>query len=387
MSDPVRRVVPGGKDRGGSVEEIGNGATTKGAKSTEGVIFSGKLLKLRQNAVYYRLGYAMVVGLVLGTAVATPNTWLDDKDPSMRRKVALHLSMLLILCVGLYWAIQGSNPGYIMVNQHTEIELSAPQGSKTEASSTTFEQTIHAAKDSRDDSDVTVQMLGNTSDTDSFDSSDEEEGEDSFELDILPHESYDARLAHVSVSDVPARAKFCRNSHMHVAKFDHFCGVLGTCIGERNHCLFWWFLMVHTGTLIYLVRLVFSGFRDTEAKMGTWLDHNGHALGTVIFLWIFLLPVGLLFLFHTFLALSSMTSYEFLSSDRIHYLKGTRDFDLPFSRGLYNNLKQFCWLDGLRLALFPLSEWTPRKWELLITDRDSEDVWNNIWENRYWSCC
>ena len=28
----------------------------------------------------------------------------------------------------------------------------------------------------------------------------------------------------------------------YVAKFDHFCAITNTPIGEKNHCLFWWLL-------------------------------------------------------------------------------------------------------------------------------------------------
>lgn len=42
--------------------------------------------------------------------------------------------------------------------------------------------------------------------------------------------------------DIPLRTHYCKVCKLHVATFDHHCGVLGTCIGERNHCRFLTFL-------------------------------------------------------------------------------------------------------------------------------------------------
>ena len=72
-----------------------------------------------------------------------------------------------------------------------------------------------------------------------------------------------------------------------------------------------------------------------------WWEVNAHAFFTVLILYILLAFVGGLYLFHSFLACSCITTYEFMRSDRIDYLKGTRDFDLPYSRGLGGNLKFF----------------------------------------------
>ena len=82
-----------------------------------------------------------------------------------------------------------------------------------------------------------------------------------------------------------------------------------------------------------------------------------------------------------------MTTYEFMRSNRIDYLKGTRDFDLPYSRGLTTNMKFFFFKDGLLHIIFN-HKWEPQNWKLpgkIV--RDSEEWWDNLWENKYWSCC
>ena len=97
--------------------------------------------------------------------------------------------------------------------------------------------------------------------------------------------------------------------------------------------------------------------------------------------------VGGLYVFHSWLACTCVTTYEFMRSDRIDYLRGTRDFDLPYSRGLGNNLKFFFFKDGLLHIIFN-HKWKPQNWKLpgkIV--RDSEEWWDNLWENKYWSCC
>jgi hypothetical protein len=65
--------------------------------------------------------------------------------------------------------------------------------------------------------------------------------------------------------------------------------------------------------------------------------------------------------------------------------------DLPFSKGVIDNLRHFCCQrDALcsYLASGGTAKWTPEKWlppGKII--RDSEDWWEHPWQNKYWSCC
>jgi len=319
-------------------------------------------------AKWYRLTYLLIVSGILVLVVTTPRTMALDHDGSWSSGYVALLAIWFSITWIVFWSLQASNPGYFTINQGCQqniadlnmidVELRAP------VSFNSYRDILRDEESSDDES------------------SDEE---DTFELEIEPNEELDSQLSQVPLEKVPIRSKFCRNSQMYVASYDHFCGILGTCIGERNHFRFWCFLLANTIGLCISIVIVHSGFRDTRALLSTWINYNGHAFAATMLLSLLLIPIGSLLVFHSFLACASMTSYEFLRSEKISYLKGTRDFDLPFSKGIRFNLKRFCILDGLRLMF--VSEWKPRVWETQRIDRESEDVWQNMWENKYWSCC
>lgn len=63
---------------------------------------------------------------------------------------------------------------------------------------------------------------------------------------------------------------------------------------------------------------------------------------------------------------------------------------MPYSRGVCNNLRLFfCELEGWPCAWSQAARaWAPRAWQYPgVIDRESDDVVNNVWENRYYSCC
>jgi palmitoyltransferase len=60
-------------------------------------------------------------------------------------------------------------------------------------------------------------------------------------------------------------------------------------------------------------------------------------------LFLFLLFVGGLWLYHIYLAFTNQTTYESSFRDRVPYLKDLPEHVWPFSRGVKENLRQFCW--------------------------------------------
>lgn len=130
--------------------------------------------------------------------------------------------------------------------------------------------------------------------------------------------------------------------------------------------------------------------------MSDWMSVNALALCGLIALWICMCVLIPLTCLHTWFAATNTTMFETVTgAQRLWYLAGTepKDCDLPYSRGLCGNLRMFfCMLDDLG-ARWCTSRgrrggWMAQQWAFPgVIARDSEDVWHNIWENRYWRCC
>lgn len=59
----------------------------------------------------------------------------------------------------------------------------------------------------------------------------------------------------------PLRSKFCKHCQARVCTYDHHCFMIGTCIGERNHCRFWWLLMTTSITICICIVVVRGTYR------------------------------------------------------------------------------------------------------------------------------
>lgn len=205
---------------------------------------------------------------------------------------------------------------------------------------------------------------------------------------------------------VPLRSHHCRECNRCVSTFDHHCPVIGTCIGERNQCRFWWFLFLHFGVLWVFMDLIRSDLSDPKTLRDIrdllyWLEG---------ILWFYLL---LILGTQTWFAMSATTTYECSKSRyKIPYLKDFDDFDLPFTKGLCPNLYNFCCLRDTLLSDLLLRRdersscvhssssssncsrtgvplpWRPLLWPVPApVVRDSENICDNLWQNKYYSCC
>ena len=180
----------------------------------------------------------------------------------------------------------------------------------------------------------------------------------------------------------PMRAAYCRPARRWVYTYDHYCPFVGNAIGERNRPRFLAFLLAQTAALGRLAAIAEAAVKWADVFSGSERAFFlAAALGVL-----FLVALGFL-AFHAFLALTNMTTNEFLRAHKLDYLHNTEDFDLPFTRGLVGNLRVYFGQDGLVAALCR-REWAPTPWvRPAFIDRDSEDWWNNPWQNKYWSCC
>jgi hypothetical protein len=150
----------------------------------------------------------------------------------------------------------------------------------------------------------------------------------------------------------PIRAHHCKQCNRCVATFDHHCDFVGTCIGEQNRCLFWWFLLAQAVSFILSLAMVESSSihcTDWYYTGFSWTVLN------VCLVKLYLYPLTIaavaMLLVHTVWALGNTTTFEWSRSKHLEYLQGRHGrfsrfrspmLDWPFSRGIIQNLSYFC---------------------------------------------
>ncbi|KAK9129322.1 hypothetical protein Sjap_009809 [Stephania japonica] len=137
----------------------------------------------------------------------------------------------------------------------------------------------------------------------------------------------------------PPRTKHCYDCEKCVLQFDHHCVWLGTCIGQKNHCRFWWFIFEETILCIWTGVFYISYLRSNFTR-GWWKD-------AIIIFFLAILSICLVFLlllllFHSYLILTNQTTYELVRRRRISYLRSVPERVYPFSKGICRNVYNFC---------------------------------------------
>ncbi|XP_027914237.1 protein S-acyltransferase 10 isoform X1 [Vigna unguiculata] len=140
-------------------------------------------------------------------------------------------------------------------------------------------------------------------------------------------------------AEQPPRAKHCHDCDKCVLQFDHHCVWLGNCIGQGNHCKFWWYLFEETALCLWTGVLYISYLKAHITRV--WWQ------GAILILLLITLSVCLIFLlllllFHSYLILTNQTTFELVRRRRIHYLRGIPERVHPFSGGVRKNLYYFC---------------------------------------------
>jgi len=151
----------------------------------------------------------------------------------------------------------------------------------------------------------------------------------------------------------PLRTKHCRDCGRCVRTHDHHCPWVGTCVGEGNRLYFYWFLGAQSLELLtfflealtYVRRrgFILSLFRAPLLILG---------MTVMIFL---LIMVICLFIFHSYLAMVNVTTWESMSWHHITYLRSIPPEDgSPFGASLRTNLVAYCcapWFPAERAAV------------------------------------
>ena len=101
------------------------------------------------------------------------------------------------------------------------------------------------------------------------------------------------------------------------------------------------------------------GNHDGFQPWGLWLRSSGLLFATFLLLSLFSLVAGLLLASHLYLVASNTTTWEFISSHRIAYLRQRPGN--PFDRGLTRNLAHF------------FCGWPSGSWETLWAEDEEEE--------------
>lgn len=180
----------------------------------------------------------------------------------------------------------------------------------------------------------------------------------------------------------PLRSRHCFISGRCVAAFDHYCDLLATPVGVRNHRRFWVYLLVQSFVTLWGMIIAWfavggclapSVIRDPHSHC--WSEQPGRS--TVLLMTAMLLTAltslfGSLWLLHTYFVSTAQTTYEILKGANVSYLSGYyAAYTGPHSRQLpYSKI----WPEIVRrLAVgnpppAPFSEGFVRNWEVFLFD-------------------
>ena len=212
------------------------------------------------------------------------------------------------------------------------------------------------------------------------------------------------------------RSHHCKICQHCVATFDHHCVFMGVCIGEGNRCQFYIFLLCQS-IGFYLCTSIIStsslGFttilfpKISSSSSSIYLEAV-RVIMAKLYVYPLTIVAYIMLGLHTFFVITNLTTFECTKGpSHLDYLQNTEEtMDLPFYRGIFQNIYLCCTSDDLchhsRTTIgscwygrnyrycqrLPARPWIPILWEKpgpIV--RDSPDWWNHPWKNKYWSCC
>jgi hypothetical protein len=184
---------------------------------------------------------------------------------------------------------------------------------------------------------------------------DDEEEEDGGLL-VVKQDSDSYECCEYCGSERIARSHHCRRCNHCVAQFDHHCNFLGICIGERNHGLFYAYLITETICCLVALQMISLCWRPYE-DVYEMVAKNFSIIVVRLTLLGLLFSIVSLLVFHTWLVIFNVTTYEVitLSSSEVPLS--------AYSEGIVTNTIKFCLTMqhdyGMSCAS---SEWKPIDW-------------------------
>ena len=183
----------------------------------------------------------------------------------------------------------------------------------------------------------------------------------------------------------PLRSQHCDVCNRCVAQFEQH-NFMCSCVGEKNRAryLAW---VASTTAVLGTVLMDLLGSREWlySTSLLTFISGNFGFIVAASVYWSFFvffafsLSVGLV------LASANMTLYEVTRHRyKLPYFGGYGMCSLPFNRGICQNAAHFMRSDAMWRSRRP---WAPE--DVVPPGEPPEDVevWDNFWENKYYSCC
>jgi palmitoyltransferase len=140
--------------------------------------------------------------------------------------------------------------------------------------------------------------------------------------------------------DQPLRARHCEDCGRCVRRYDHHCPWLDTCVGENNHRFFLVFIVCVSCASVWSTVIACYAISSSDSP-SSWLIANIVYVIDLLILSFSCLVVIPLTCSHLYIAANNTTTWEFVSSHRITYLRSLGNSVNPFHQGYARNLITF----------------------------------------------
>lgn len=160
---------------------------------------------------------------------------------------------------------------------------------------------------------------------------------------IVMQSGHRLRYCPVCMMHQPLRTKHCRECGHCVRTHDHHCPWIGTCVGEGNHLFFFFFLLAQSIELMVFSLEGFLELLEDGFDIAKWIRNTPLLVLGLLVMAMLLVMTTCLLVFHTYLALFNVTTWEHISWHHVSYLRSVPPEDgSPFSVSLLSNLALFC---------------------------------------------